>query len=45
MSQVDRERSKIITEFEKTDPALAADLLERLRTYGLVASGPEDPGG
>lgn len=41
----ERKRSSIIGEFEKTDPALAADLLERLRNYGLGARGPEDPGG
>lgn len=41
----ERKRSSIIGEFEKIDPALAADLLERLRTYGLGVRGPEDPGG
>ena len=36
----ERKRSSIIGEFEKTDPALAADLLERLRIYGLGARAP-----
>lgn len=35
-----RTSSRIIGEFQKQDPALAADLLERLRTYGLVAKAP-----
>ncbi|MEM9063927.1 MAG: hypothetical protein AAGB51_00390 [Planctomycetota bacterium] len=35
----DRQRSKVMNEFVKQDPALAADLLERLRTKGLP---PED---
>jgi len=35
-----RKASKIIEEFE---PALAADLLERLRTRGLRADAPEEP--
>ncbi|MEO1583357.1 MAG: hypothetical protein AAFR96_02155 [Planctomycetota bacterium] len=33
-----RNRGKIIDEFNKNDPALAAGLLERLRTRGLVAA-------
>lgn len=37
----DRPRSKIMTELAKTDPALAADLLERLRTLGTFAAGPQ----
>jgi hypothetical protein len=37
-------RSKIIEEFADDDPALAADLLERLRTYGLLAQATEDSG-
>lgn len=36
-----RTRSKLITEFAKTDPKLAGDLLERLRTYGQVPLGTE----
>lgn len=36
-----RVSSRIISEFNKRDPSLAADLLERLRTYGLkTAEGP-----
>lgn len=38
-------RSKIIEEFAKEGPAVAANLLERLRTYGLLAQVPEDTGG
>lgn len=37
----DRPRSKIMTELAKTDPVLAADLLERLRTLGTFAAGPQ----
>ena len=37
----DRPRSKIMTELAKSDPALAADLLERLRTLGTYAAGPQ----
>ncbi len=36
----DRTRTKIITEFQKQDPALAAELLERLRTRATLAVGP-----
>lgn len=32
-----RTRSKVMAEFVADDPALAADLLERLRTYGIIA--------
>lgn len=32
-----RTRSKVMAEFVADDPALAADLLERLRTHGIVA--------
>lgn len=32
-----RTASRILTEFEARDPALAADLLERLRTFGIEA--------
>jgi len=35
-----RKASKILAQFE---PAMAADLLERLRTRGLVAAVPEEP--
>jgi hypothetical protein len=43
----DRQRNKIIAEFEKDDPALAAGLLERLRTRGIAAAGEDvdAPGG
>lgn len=40
----DRQRNKIIAEFEKDDPALAAGLLERLRTRGLAAASEEPDG-
>ncbi len=33
--------TKVITEFARRDPALAADLLERLKTYGLGDSEQE----
>ncbi|MEO1007053.1 MAG: hypothetical protein AAFX79_00635 [Planctomycetota bacterium] len=42
----DRPRNKILAEFEKDDPTLAAELLERLRTDGLkpeVADASTDP--
>lgn len=32
----DRTRAKVVSEFQKEDPALAADLLERLRAFGTV---------
>lgn len=35
-----RTTSKIIAEFEKEDPAQAADLLERLRILGTALAGP-----
>lgn len=35
----ERQRNKIMTEFEKEDPAVAAALLERLRTRGLPPGG------
>ncbi len=40
-----RQRTKVMAEFVKDDPVLAADLLERLRTKGLAApdSGTLDP--
>lgn len=41
----DRTRTKIITEFQKKDSALAAELLERLRTRATLASGPGILGG
>jgi hypothetical protein len=37
-----RARSKVITEFTKSDPKLAGELLERLRTYGQVPTGSEN---
>lgn len=37
----ERSRNKIMSEIAGADPALAADLLERLRTRGLIARGPE----
>jgi len=39
----DRNSAKIIEEFHAQDPALAADLLERLRTHGFAAVVPEEP--
>lgn len=39
----ERVRTKIVQEFVKDDPKVAADLLEHLRTRGLEARGPEDP--
>lgn len=39
----DRPRGRIIAEFVKTDPALAGELLERLRRRGQLASGVKDP--
>lgn len=38
-----RTRSKVITEFTKSDPKLAGELLERLRTYGQVPMATENP--
>lgn len=35
-SMQDRSRAKVISEFQKDDPALAANLLERLRAFGTV---------
>lgn len=37
----ERARNKIMAEITANDPALAADLLERLRTRGQVARAPE----
>jgi ADP-ribosylglycohydrolase len=39
----DRTRGKVLAEFVKVDPALAADLLERLRTRGVVPLDHEAP--
>lgn len=39
----ERSRNKIMSAFTTADPALAADLLERLRTRGLIARAPESP--
>ncbi len=47
----ERQRNKVIAEFEKDDPTLAAVLLERLRTDGVTpevadaAAGPGQPEG
>jgi hypothetical protein len=41
----ERPRTKVIDEFLKDDPKVAADLLERLRTRGMLARGPEGPTG
>lgn len=38
-----RSSSKIIAEFQKKDPALAADLLERLRTRGSAVAATTPP--
>ena len=35
-----RSRTKLISQFQTQDPAVAADLLERLRTYGIDAATP-----
>jgi flagellar motility protein MotE (MotC chaperone) len=40
----ERTRSKVIAEFSKADPKVAADLLERLRTRGIIAAAPEATG-
>lgn len=40
-----RNASKIISEFQNEDPALAADLLERLRTRGTAINAPASAGG
>jgi hypothetical protein len=39
----ERARTRVIDEFLKDDPKMAADLLERLRTRGMLARGPEEP--
>jgi flagellar motility protein MotE (MotC chaperone) len=39
----ERSRTRIIDEFLKDDPKMATDLLERLRTRGMLARGPEGP--
>jgi hypothetical protein len=41
----ERTRTKLIDEFLKGDPKVATDLLERLRTRGLIARAPEAPPG
>lgn len=41
----ERARSKVMGEFVKQQPDLAAELLERLRTRGLTARVPETPDG
>ena len=40
-----RKRARIVAEFEEADPAMAADLLERLGSYGQTAGDPESEGG
>jgi|SRR5712671_4352026 len=40
-SMQERPRTKVIDEFLKDDPKMAADLLERLRTRGMQLRGPE----
>lgn len=46
LSKMDEsKRSKIIAEFVKDEPAVAADLLERLRTYGLTPRAPANTPG
>ncbi len=37
----ERQRSKVMTEFNKVDPKVAADLLEELRRYGVGESAEE----
>lgn len=37
-------RQEVMAEFAKGDPALAADLLERIRTHGGAAKGSETSG-
>jgi hypothetical protein len=37
----ERTRTKIIDEFIKGDPKVATDLLERIRTRGMLPAGPE----
>jgi hypothetical protein len=41
----ERSRTKIIDEFLKDDPKVANDLLERLRTRGMLARAPESAPG
>lgn len=38
-----RNAAQIIKQFEASDPALAADLLERIRSLGVDAAAPEGP--
>ncbi len=37
-----RKATEVVAEFEKEDPTLAADLLERLRTHGFSVASSED---
>lgn len=39
----ERQRTKVVAEFVRSAPEVAADLLERLRTKGLDPPRPEDP--
>lgn len=41
----ERTRTKVMDEFIKSDPKVATDLLERLRTRGLAARAPESTPG
>jgi hypothetical protein len=41
----ERMRTKVIDEFITADPKVATDLLERLRTRGMIARAPEAPPG
>ena len=41
----ERNRTRIIDEFIKSDPGTATDLLERLRTRGLIARAVETASG
>lgn len=36
-------RNRIMSELSKTDPALATELLERLRTFGVASAAPTGP--
>ncbi len=40
----ERARSKVLAEFNKADPKVAADLLERLRTRGIASAMPVGTG-
>lgn len=42
-SMEERQRSKVLSEFNKVDPKMAADLLEQLRRYGVGMGAAEAP--